>query len=161
MSYWKVILIWFCSVLGIGVVLAVLRESNSHGGEQKLLTTLVYTYIIDTAGVLLLVLASIFTRFQWFKRYIVANILIIVLCLVQLYPIMKYWTTPSYASISESFTLNNNSWEITTEYYDNSHERIRSVSFFKNTLKDSVWTTFSKTGEIISKTMYKNGKEVR
>lgn len=129
---------------------------GASGGEQKPLTTLATMIVVTIYGAAIISVLTPFLFKEWFKKnwwwfcFIIG---------IAIFPTIKdIWEKHSqspYASSEINTTINGNEIRTKTEFYDD-FKTIRSVSFWKNGQKDSVWKTFSREGKIIEQQTFNN-----
>lgn len=142
-------------------ILMIVSEMGTSSGEQKAFTTLATMIIVTIISAAVISILILFLYREWFKKnLIVAIILILVTAIPSIsFLWLRYFQNP-YSFIEMTRQINGNTIEIKEEYYDLEEKQLRSVSFYKNRLKDSVWTTYDKGGKIIEQKTYKGNKLV-
>ncbi|TKK64068.1 hypothetical protein FC093_23380 [Ilyomonas limi] len=150
-----IVIIWTMLIIVLTPILMFVSNFGKSGGYQSPLTTLGAMIIIALYGAAILSLATPFIYRQWFRQNLWFGFII----LLTLAPVARLiyddLTRSPYAS-AETFTrIGNDEITTKTEFYDDS-KKIRSVSFWKNDKRDSVWKVFSKDGQIIKQQSFHN-----
>ncbi len=130
-------------------------DVGASGGEQKPLSTLssmIEVFVYGTA-----LICSSILLFYW-KR-VKKNWWFIILLVLTLLPALDFlWQNLHipYGVETTSFESQGSLVKKKTEFYNLTKQQIRSVSFWKNGKKDSVWIIYSESGQIISQNIYRN-----
>ena len=142
-------------------ILMVVSEIGASGGEQKAFTTLATMIIVTIIGAAAISILTLFLFSEWFKKNLLVTIIVILATTIPSISFLwlRYFQDP-FSFIERTELINGNTIDIKEEYYDLEEKRLRSVSYYKNGLKDSVWTTYDKSGEIIEQKSYKADKLV-
>lgn len=152
---------WCAIVLTIGALVGIISNQNASGGEQMLLTSLSYSIIISLIGVLFINIMSIFFYRNTFRSTIIYSKILAIITLIILIVLFNAFFGEHFNFSETVIIQGSDRILIKTEYYDEIDEkaRVRSLSYWKNGRKDSIWTTYAKDGSIISIVVYKNGSE--
>jgi glucan phosphoethanolaminetransferase (alkaline phosphatase superfamily) len=157
----KLILYWLAALVIAGLIIIPILFATTTAGEQKPLTFLVYLWLMALWGTVILAVITPFFYFTWFKKYWLINLL--------LFLFAAYYVSKGHlhnAGIEYSFKektemIDNREIRTVKQYYSFDPERIRSVSYWKDGKKDSVWTVYSESGTIISETQYEGGRLIK
>jgi hypothetical protein len=152
----KIILLWITGMFIIGCFVVVPKFFSSWGGEQTPLTSLAYLILITTYGVLLLSIFTALIYFTWFKKYWYVNVFFLLVTLPIVSKVFLVGSTYQYSIKEKREYINNDTIDIKEEYYSFTPKRIRSTSYWRNGLKDSVWTVYDERGSIIKQEIFKN-----
>jgi len=134
-----------CSVFALTVM--VILGKTTPGGEQAPLTFL-----------LILSILTIFLFRKWSKKYWIIQAILISLCCYLIVSGERNNADAAYSFTRVDTTIGNKQYIKQYEYYDN--RSLRSISFFYNNKKDSIWTIYSESGKVISSLRYKEGSLV-
>ncbi len=157
----KLIIGWAFLMIVITPILMYTSNIGASGGEQKPLITLVTMLILTLIGATIISIVTSFIFKTWIKSnkwFIVWTVLFSILTTKFIY--QYYFETP-YSYVEKNREIEGNKLEIKTEYYDDENKVIRSVRFWKNGKRDSVWTVLSKEGKIISEKIYKEDQLIK
>jgi hypothetical protein len=154
--------VWTVTMIVLTPILMVVSEIGASGGEQKAFTTLGNMIIVTIIGASVLSIVTPFLFKQWFKKNIITAIVIILSTAVPSFSFLwiRFFKNP-YGFIETTEQVDGNTIETKKEYYDMDKRQLRSVSYYKNELKDSIWATYNKQGEIIQQKTYKNNKIIQ
>jgi hypothetical protein len=157
----KIIGWWILLIAMVDIVAIPCFALNAVGNGQKPLTFLVSSVKIAIDGVFLLSVLSSILFFKQFRRFWVANTVVILILGVFVFrnrmnqDRMEYVFKEKIDSIGGYLVMSR------TEYYNLERSQVRSRCYWKNGQKDSVWTVYSQTGVIIKQDQYKSGSLVQ
>jgi hypothetical protein len=148
--------VWTVTMIVLTPILMVLFENGASGGEQKAFTTLATMIVVTIIGAAAISILTPFLFREWFKKNLIVAIIVILATAIPSISFLwlRYFQNP-YSFIEKTRQINGNTIDIKEEYYDLEEKQLRSVSFYKNGNKDSVWTTYDKSGKIIEQKTYK------
>ena len=149
--------IWVLLVLISDLIFVPYYIYHSSGGEQKPLTYLASSITIAIGGIFILSILAVILYFRWFKQYWFVNCIIFLVSGFYLFTILNKETNYSFAETNDS--IGGNEIRKRIEYYDMDKNEVRSISYWKNGIKDSVWTIYSKNGSILQQERYKEGSK--
>jgi hypothetical protein len=145
-----------CSVFALTVM--VILGKTTPGGEQAPLTFLGKFIYVIVYGLLILSILTIFLFRKWSKKYWIIQAILISLCCYLIVSGERNNADAAYSFTRVDTTIGNKQYIKQYEYYDN--RSLRSISFFYNNKKDSIWTIYSESGKVISSLRYKEGSLV-
>ena len=131
---------WIVGSSVLALIVAIILGVNSPGGEQKPLIFLSKFIYIIIYGTLILSILSIPLFVKWSKKYWIIQALFIGICIFCIYVGNKNTIETKYTTISVDTIIGNRKYTKCYEYYD--YQTLRSISFFYNNKKDSIWTTY-------------------
>ncbi len=154
----RIMLTWI-----IASILTMILVSFIIGATTPDVEQLPLTFVAQTVPVIIYVtlgLAIITVPFyrHWVKKHWMVNLTFIILCSLVIRANSVEQNEPNYSSETKILRVNGKDYTKTVEYYylDTVHEKIRSISYTLNDLKDSIWTTYAEDGKIIKQEIYKN-----
>jgi hypothetical protein len=148
---------WTIAVIALGLISGVSADNNASGGEQKLFTYVAYSILIALIGGVIVNIGMIFfSPIRGIKPRLF-SLSFIVIVLIFLYPFFEGVVGDQYDEITQTRYSGSEKIETKMEYYatPDSPRIIRSMSFWKNGKKDSVWSTYDRSGKIIKQEKYK------
>jgi len=154
----KITIYWTLAVLVVGLVSGVVANSNASGGEQKLFTYVAYSIAIALIGVVLINSVTLFFYRAQSIRTRLLSVGFIIVSFIFLYPLFKGVVDSQYDVVEKTRYIGSDKIDIKIEYYisNDTSKIIRSESFWKNGKKDSVWTIYSRNGNILKQEKYKD-----
>ena len=154
----KITIYWTVAMLIVGLISGVIANSNASGGEQKLFTYVAYSIAIALIGVFLINLGTLFFYPELSIRIRLFSAGFIIVSLIFSYPLFKGVLDSQYDIIEKTRFIGSDKIDIKIEYYmsNNSSKIIRSESFWKNGKKDSAWTIYDRSGNIVEQVIYKD-----
>jgi hypothetical protein len=149
--------LWTVSMVVLTPICMFISNIGASGGEQKPLTTLVTMILVTLYGLTILSISTAIIFRQWFKK----NWWFVFVIALTIIPTAKdLWDNNSKYSYSFRETteeINGDTIVTKTEFYNESDfKKIRSIRIWKNSKKDSIWVTYSETGDIIKQETYHN-----
>jgi hypothetical protein len=112
-----------------------------------------FIYIV-IYGILALSILIIFLFRKWSKENVGTHVALISICCFALVAGARN-TTREYSFTNVDTLIAGREYTKLYEYYDNGS--LRGISFFYNQKKDSIWTIYSESGNILSRKRYKEG----
>jgi hypothetical protein len=157
----KIIGGWVLLVIIIDIFAIPYLYFNSVGGEQRPLTFLMSSIKIGMEGIFLLSILTAILYFGWFKKFWFLNCFFFLVS--GIYIVKDINSSPQIQYGFKEVTDSIGGYEIKTrtEYYNLVRNEVRSRSYWKNGEKDSIWTTYSKEGNVLKQERYKNAKLIR
>ena len=147
--------LWTITMLVLTVISTVLSGIGASGGEQRPFRTFVFMLLLTASGAAIISASIPFMYRQWFRENLLAGILLIVLTVI---PVLGFiWVAnfeTSYYSVESTRYVGGDTIEIKKEFYDDEERRLRSISYWINGQKDSIWTTYDREGKIIKQKVY-------
>jgi len=134
---------------------------NAVGDGQRPLTFLVLSVKIAIDGVFLLSVLSSILFFKQFRRFWIANTLIILILGIFVLRNRMNDDRTEYVFKEKIDSIGGYLFRSRTEYYNLKRNQVRSQSYWKNGDKDSVWTIYSQTGDILRQDHYKGGNLIQ
>ena len=147
--------VWTVSMIILTPVFMYISNIGASGGEQKPLTTLATMIVVGIYGAAIFSILTPLLFRQWFKKNWWFSFVIILTIIPAAYDIWDKHSQSPYSLSETNDNVNGNEIMTRTEYYDD-FKTIRSVSFWKNDKRDSVWKVFSKDGKIINEQIFRN-----
>lgn len=149
------IIIWVIGCLLLSVIIMFYLGNNSSGGEQKPLVFFSKFIYVIIYGILGLAIFTIPFYKRWSKKFWLIHAGFILSCsLLIILGERNHVKTECDESDIILFS-NGKTYTKRIDYYDDG-KKIRSISFLLNDKKDSIWTVYSKDGDVISRLKYKN-----
>ncbi len=130
-------------------------DIGASGGEQKPLSTLASMIEVFVYGTAVICVSILFFYWKWVKRNWRFSIFLVSTLLPALNFLWQDLHVP-YGVETTSFEVDHVLVKKKTEFYNLAEQQIRSVSFWKNGKKDSVWIIYAESGQIISQKIYRN-----
>ena len=150
-----IVVIWAMLMIMLTPILMFVSNIGASGGEQKPLTTLATMIAVTIYGSALFSIVTPFIYRQWFRQ----NLWFSFIILLTLTPVAKLIyddiSRSPYISSEQLTRVGNDEISVKTEFYDD-FKTIRSISYWKNEKRDSVWKVFSKDGQIIKQQTFRN-----
>jgi|GEM_PF-3556885 hypothetical protein len=157
-SPFRIIGIWIPIVIVVDLVTIPILFNTTAGGEQRPLTFLVESFKIAAYGIMLLsIVGFAFFYKNWSKLYWVFSLFF--LLIGTFYIFRSNGKTIPYGFDEATYQINGSTLKCKTEFYGQDSEairKIRSISFWKDNKKDSVWVTYSENGKVLEEKRYKN-----
>jgi len=150
----RILIGWTIFILILTLILVYSLSERTSGGEQYAFSSIAIMLIVWLIGSSVIVILVPFFYKSWFSSNKWFILLIISLMLPVALYLFLFASESSYSYVEENRRINGSDIVIKTEYYDNENRFIRSYKFWKNGLKDSTWTTFSKEGKILKQEKY-------
>lgn len=162
----KILIYWliFCIIITVGGM--ILLGVATTGGEQKPLLFLVFMLKVTVYSIFIISILSIPFYLQWVRKYWYVN-----LCFLALssWIIFLSWMGDrenqflenQKGSITTNEIVNGKTYKKTVVYYEGKFEHIKSVSFRLQNKKDSIWTTYSDDGRILTQEQYMNDSLIK
>jgi hypothetical protein len=157
----KIIAGWILLVMIIDVIAVPYFFFNSVGGEQKPLTFLMSSVKIAMIGIFLLSILTSFLYIKWFKKFWFANCFFFLLSGIYIYQDQRANNEIQYSFHEKNDSIGGYEYKSRIEYYSLEKNEVRSQSYWKNGMKDSVWTIYSEKGNILKQERYKNGNLIK
>jgi len=154
----KITIYWIAAVLIVGLISGVIANSNASGGEQKLFTYVAYSIAITLIGVVLINLGTLFFYRGLSIRTRLFSAGFIIVSLIFLYPLFKGVVDSQYDVVEKTRYIGSDKIDIKIEYYmsNDTSKIIRGESFWKNGKKDSTWTIYDRSGNIVEQVKYRD-----
>jgi hypothetical protein len=153
-----ILIAWVVGCLVFAVIVMIILGKTTPGGEQAPLTFLGNFIYVIVYGLLVLSILTIFLFRTWSKKNWVVQAVSISLCCWLIIAGAGNNIDSEYSFMRVDTIIGNKEYIKQYEYYDN--RSLRSISFFYNNKKDSVWTIYSESGKVISSLRYKEGSLV-
>ena len=150
----KILVIWLVTSIAISAF-SIFNSGESAGGEQIPLTTIANFPILFITGAFIITLFSLFFYREWLRSNKWGYALFVIILVPMLF-MLKENTSNKYSFKEEFDIINGDSITQRTEYYNIDIGKVRSVQFFKNNKKDSIWKTYSNNGNLIKMQTYKS-----
>jgi len=99
-----------------------------------------------------------FINYSWFRKHWYINLAFLFISSIYLFQDLRSSGENIFGFDEKTKTVDGSEVRIRTEYYSVTPKKIRSLSYWKDGKKDSVWVTFSEDGKIIVKQVFKNDK---
>jgi hypothetical protein len=152
----RIIGIWVMAVIVINVIVLPILFYNTVGGEQNSLIFLMNSLKTGAYGLFILCLIIPFVKYGWFKKFWYINFTFVLISGTYLVQDLKSAHKRDFSFDEEAKTTEGNDIKMKTEYYSYTLKKIRSLSYWKNGKKDSIWLTFSEDGTIIGQQKFRN-----
>ena len=149
---------WVVGCLVFSVIVMIILGLTTPGGEQAPLTFLGKFIYIIVYGLLILSILTIFLFRKWTRKYWIVQAAAISLCCYLLIAGASNNIDTIHSFTRVDTTIGGREYIKQYEYYDN--RSIRSISFFYNNKKDSIWTVYSEKGDVLSCLRYKEDSVV-
>lgn len=155
-----ILILWVVGCLVFALIVMIILGETTPGGEQAPLTFLGKFVYVIIYGLLILSILTIVLFRKWSRKYWLVQAVSISLCCYIIIAGEINSGSSVYSLTRVDTVIGNREYIKQYEYYDNGS--LRSISFFYNNKKDSIWIIYSKSGKIISSSRYKEGslKEV-
>ncbi len=150
----KLLIIWSVASIVISV-LTIYNSGTSAGGEQITLTTIANFPFLFITGATIITIFSLFFYREWLRTHKWFYVLFVFILIPVMFMINEN-TSNHYSFIENNDIVNGDNITRRTQYYNLDSKKVRSVQFFKNKKKDSVWTTYSNGGAIIKIQVFRN-----
>lgn len=149
-----ILISWVVGCLVFALTVMIILGKTHPGGEQTPLSFLGKFIYIIVYGVLVLSILTIFLFRAWTKKFWIVQAASMCLCCFLIFSGWKISHNVKYLTSGVDTTIGGKEFTKQYEYYDNLS--LRSISFFYKNRKDSIWTTYSESGKIISRLRYKD-----
>lgn len=149
-----IIIGWVVCSLVFTIIVMIELGINTPGGEQKPLIFFTKFLNVVIYGVLFLALLTIPFYIEWSKKYWAIHTFIIIACSLIIFFGIENKVKTKYMESDIDIIVNGKKYVKMIEYYDD-NSKIRSITFTYNNKKDSIWTVYSKNGDVISRLRYK------
>lgn len=150
----KIIGGWVLIMIMVDIIVIPILFYKTVGGEQKPLTFLMESITITAYGIFFLSIATGIIYYKRLKQFWILNSIFIFLSgLYIVHEIKGHKISYSYNEHTE--LIDGFEIRIKKKYYSLNPEKIRSISYWKNEKKDSLWTTYAKDGNIIKQEKYR------
>lgn len=140
-----------CSLLAL--IVMIILGVTTPGGEQAPLNFLSKFIYVILYGLLILSILTIVLFRRRSKKYWIVPVASIFFCCYLLIAGNRNSTRVKYLTTTVDTIIGSRAYTKRYEYYDN--KSLRSISFFYNNKKDSIWTIYSESGNIISCLRYR------
>ena len=148
---------WTVSMIILTPILMFISNVGASGGEQKPLITLATMIVVTLYGLTTLSISSAIIFRHWFKRNWWYVFVIAITIIPTAMDIWDNYSTNPYSFSETTQEINGDTVLTKTEFYNESDfKKIRSISFWGNNKKDSIWVTYSDKGDIIKRETYLN-----
>ena len=137
-------------------ILMYTSNIGATGGEQKPITTFATMATLLVLGSAIISILIPFFFWKWFKKNWWFSVFIVLTIVPASAFIWENLFENPYGFVETNDDNNGVSLSTKTEYYNMEKEQIRSVSFWKNNKKDSIWTIYTKDGKILEQTIYRD-----
>ena len=149
--------IWIAVAITITLILIIFYAKFTPDSDQMPLQVVPEMIIITAGGLLIIIIATAIFNISWVKKNWFISLIIVGICFELFYQRYKSVIHPlRYATADEVILNNGKSYLKKTEFYDNEGQRVRSVAFYYNNKRDSIWTTYSGQGQILRQSVYRN-----
>ena len=153
--------IWILATFILTPIVMFVSGIDHSGGEQTPITTLAVMIKVMFYGTAAISVLTPFIFRKWFKNHLWFSFVIIGTLIIVARLLIDNLADP-YTFSESTEIINGNTIVTRTKYYDgNKFEKVRSVSYWKNNKKDSIWTTYSENGEMIDQETYQNGTLIK
>ena len=149
---------WMLAIVVIDVFAIPRLFSSTVGGEQQPLTFLMNSISVLAWGILILSIVTSIIYFRWFQKFWFINVFLLIVSAGYIIKEQQRIPKIDYSYSEKNDSVGGSLIRTRIEYYDAKSEKIRSVSFWKNEMKDSIWTVYSKVGKVIEQQRYKDDK---
>lgn len=159
----KVTIYWTLAVLFVGMISGIVADSSASDGEQKLFSHTAVSIAVALVGIILINLAMLLFYRRMDVGTRIFSVGITIAATIILFPLFIGVVDSQYEEDTEYREVGTDKIEIKTEYYNSNDtsEIIRSKRFWKNGKKDSIWTTYDRTGSIIEQLIFKEGQLIK
>lgn len=148
-----ILISWVVGCIVFALIVMIILGKTTPGGEQAPLTFLGKFIHVIIYGALILSILTIFLFSKWSKKYWIVQAASISVCCFLIFAGWKNSVHVKYLTTSVDTIIGSREYTKQYEYYDN--QSLRSISFFYDGKKDSIWTTYSPSGNIISRLRYR------
>lgn len=146
----RLILVWLAITVTATLIYVVVLGLSTSGGQQKPFIFIGKVIPVIVYGILFIGVVTIPFYSSWVKKHWYVNLFFIIGSLIFIFINLKQGNKSPYYIEKKNLVINGKIIEQIIEYYDSKFQKVRSVSFYINGGKDSIWTVFSRNGEIIS-----------
>jgi len=153
-----ILISWVVGCLVFALIVMIILAKTTPGGEQAPLTFLGKFIYVIIYGLLILSILTIFLFGKWSKKYWIVQAAAISLCCFLLISGKVNSVGTGYSFTRVDTIIGSKEYIKQYEFYDN--RSLRSISFFYNNKKDSIWTIYSESGKVTSSMRYKEGSLV-
>lgn len=136
--------------------------TGGSGGEQYFLTTIALLIIFILFGVFILALANLVLYRSKTKKSLWIKLILIFISLYYLFPIFRGLLQREHPTVVDTKYIGGKKLDIETRYFPPSGKRmqVESIKYWINGQADSVWINYDKNGRVLTKTRYKQDKEI-
>ncbi len=149
---------WLILMVVLTPLFMFISNVGASGGEQKPFTTLATMILVTILGTAIISVLTPFFFREWFRKNLWFTIFIIITIIPISIFIWQFYFENQYNSEETTIKIDGSEIDSKIEYYDNDNKKVRSISFWKNGKRDSIWTTYSLDGKVIKMKKYNDGK---
>ena len=151
----KIIFGWILLIILVDIIALPTLFHNTIGGEQLPLVFLMNSIIIAAYGILSISILSTIIYFKSIRRFWLTSLFFGLIAAIYIINDAKMRYV-SYSCIESCDSISGYEIKSKKEFYSLNPDILRSVSYWRNGERDSIWRIYDKTGKVIEEHKYGN-----
>jgi hypothetical protein len=153
----KILGLWAIIVIVVDIVEIPFLYHHTVGGEQRPLTFFMRSMDVAIWGIFFLSITTAIPLIWKMNTTWYLNLIFFVASGAYLVGDVVKGLKNEYSYVERTEMINGSEIKTKKEYYSLGNKTLRSVSYWKNGKKDSIWTIFAEDGRVINLKRYKDG----